>query len=433
MGRREWIRLTPVSFTPGGEYLILAGTDGNAFLYDALADDFVQSRQLTTLAQSNGYFGPVTAGPSGQYYVLNGTILNSTLTPQNPAPSGQAPTRPVAAVAAVGRTSYARFTQPIRTGTNQLPADAGQVEIVDINSGATMRTVPALEGPISQALATGRPTVINPHTMAVDSNGSTAYVLTTSGLSLIPLDPIDPSTRPAVNNKGAVNLASYQTAVAQNGLLAIFCRNLANSDTASSTPLPTVLGNSCVTLNNVALPLFATSAGQINAQIPPELATGNYSLVVRSIDRNIAASAQQITVSKYAPAVFVIGSQTAIVHADGSFVTKDHPAHRDEPLILYATGLGLTTGGKVTGGNPSPSSPLAVTGAVEVFFGDPTWSQAGIIVDWSGLAPGFVGLYQLNLRVPGTHIKGDALPITLRINGVSSPSSGPVVPTVAVD
>ena len=71
--------------------------------------------------------------------------------------------------------------------------------------------------------------------------------------------------------------------------------------------------------------------------------------------------------------------------------------------------LGLTTGGKVTGGNPSPSSPLALTGTVEVFFGDPTWSQAGIIVDWSGLAPGFVGLYQLNLRVPGTHIKGDAL------------------------
>jgi uncharacterized protein (TIGR03437 family) len=53
-------------------------------------------------------------------------------------------------------------------------------------------------------------------------------------------------------------------------------------------------------------------------------------------------------------------------------------------------------------------------------------------VDWSGLAPGWFGLYQLNLRVPGFHMKGDALPVTLRVGGVDSPTKGPAVPYVSV-
>ena len=118
-------------------------------------------------------------------------------------------------------------------------------------------------------------------------------------------------------------------------------------------------------------------------------------------------------------------------HKDGSLVTKDHKAQRDEPLTLYATGLGVTTGGRVTTGVPAPSNPLAVTQPVQVFFGNPGYSQAAIIVDWSGLVPGMIGTYQLSLRVPGNHLKGDALPIQLRIGGVFSPTSGNNVPYAA--
>jgi uncharacterized protein (TIGR03437 family) len=309
------------------------------------------------------------------------------------------------------------------------------VEIVDVNTGVALRSFAALEGPMSQALTVGRPTVIDGRTMAVDSAGINAYVITTTGLSIIPLTPLNTQNAPRVFNKGTVNLASYQTSIAQNGLVSIFGTKLGSAGIAGSLPLPYILGNTCVTLGNVPLPLFMTSDGQINAQIPPEMAAGNYSLVVRAIDRNMPAPAQQIAVSKDAPAVFVdpVSGQPAILHADGRFVTKDDPANRDEPLVLYAAGLGLTTGGKVTAGNPSPSDPLAVTGKVQVFFGDPRYVQAEVIVDWSGLTPGYIGLYQLNLRVPGFHMKGDALPVTLRINGVNSPTAGPVVPVVAVN
>jgi uncharacterized protein (TIGR03437 family) len=102
-------------------------------------------------------------------------------------------------------------------------------------------------------------------------------------------------------------------------------------------------------------------------------------------------------------------------------------------LTIYATGLGVTRGGRVTAGVPSPSNPLAVTGPVSVYFGDPTISNSGVIVDWSGLAPGEIGVYQINCRVPGNHLSGNGLPVTLKIGGIASPTSGANVALVWVD
>jgi uncharacterized protein (TIGR03437 family) len=139
-----------------------------------------------------------------------------------------------------------------------------------------------------------------------------------------------------------------------------------------------------------------------------------------------------VTVSKYAPAIFMDQNGSYIFHADGSRVDQDHPGHRDEHLTLYATGLGTTTGGRVTTGSPSPAAPLAVTVPVNLYFGNPLIKEAGIIVDWSGLLPGYIGVYQINARIPGAHINGDSLPVTLKIGGVSSPTTGVNVPRVAV-
>jgi uncharacterized protein (TIGR03437 family) len=76
---------------------------------------------------------------------------------------------------------------------------------------------------------------------------------------------------------------------------------------------------------------------------------------------------------------------------------------------------------------------LAVTDAVQVFFGPQGYSQAPMIVEWSGLVPGLIGVNQINVRVPGVHLKGDTLPVTIKIGGVSSPTTGPAVPTVALN
>jgi hypothetical protein len=44
-----------------------------------------------------------------------------------------------------------------------------------------------------------------------------------------------------------------------------------------------------------------------------------------------------------------------------------------------------------------------------------------------------VGLNQINIYVPGDHMRGDALPVTLRIAGIESPKAGPAIPSVALE
>lgn len=440
--------------TPGGEYILLLAGNGWAYLYDAMADEFVMSRQLFTRATTGaaagttlqGLYGAVAAGPRGQYFLANGLILNQSLTPVGSTPGVAGPTdrsgqqqtltRPVAAVAPVGTTTFARVTQPVQLTQNALLTDTPSVEIVDVNTGATLRSAQTVEGPLATATgASPALTGINGRTMAVDASGSTAYVLTTSGLSIVPLDAPARADQPQITARGMVSSASYQPSVASGQLVSIFGRNLGSTSVAQSTPLPTLMGGVCITANNRPLPLLMTSSLQVNAQVPPEMASGRYSVVVRAIEQRNASTAYSLTVSKYAPAVFVDPQtgQAAIFHPDGRLVTKDHPARRDERLVIYATGLGLTKGGRVTGGLPAPREPLAVTEPVQVFFGRTDYKQSEMIVEWSGLAPGFVGLNQINIYVPGDHMRGDALPVTLRIAGIESPKAGPAIPSVALE
>jgi uncharacterized protein (TIGR03437 family) len=431
--------------SPDGQFILYAAnttstTTGTvAYLYDATIDDFVAEKTIE--ATATGYLGPVVAGTGGQFYIVNGVLLNSDLTIAAGSAAGS-----VTAMTAVGTSSYA-VLNPAASATSTTPPT---IAMVDAKSGNTSSTVNALEGPLTQLTATitapggpGGPgggftltsrAFVGGRTMAVDTTGTNAYAITASGLSIIPLAGPTTAQKPVPSKGGAVNLASYTANVAPNGLLSIFGSNFGTLATPATTPLPLILGGTCVTLNNVALPLLLTSPTQINAQIPPNTAAGTYPLVIRSIANLAESTSENVTVAKYAPAVFVDSTgQIALFHANGQYVSTKNPATRDEPLTMYATGLGVTTGGTVTAGNVSPSSPLAVSAPVLVYFGDPGYSQAGVIVDWSGLAPGFIGVYQLNLQIPGTHLDGNALPVTISIGGVSSPTTGPAVPYVAVN
>lgn len=466
--------------TPGGEYIFLLAGNGAGYLYDASVDDWVAQRQLfttsantSTLPVIQGYYGPIAAGPQGQYFLANGIIFNQSLTEigavPTPAqtgvvtgtitPGGTAATTPVpvSAVAASNARTFLRFSQPTSAAnTSALPAGftppgggggiafpgAGgpsavsvqppitgpTIEVVDVATGNTMLTGLALEGPLAK-VAGNQVQRVTGRTLAMDPVGNTAYALTTSGLSIVPLAPVLPSDRPSVNPNGVVSTANYLPAVAPGSLVSIFGNNMASDARAGAGKLPSVLGGACVTLNNAPMPLIITSSQQINVQIPVELAAGSYPLYVRSIDKQAASLATVVKVSKAAPAIFTDGAgHAAIYHADGSLVTKDNPASRDEKLTMFGTGLGLTKGGKVSSGNPAPSGPLAVTDSVQVYFGNPKYSQAAIIVNWSGLVPGLIGVNQLNLTVPGNHIKGDALPVTIKIDGVTSSGAGPTPP-----
>jgi uncharacterized protein (TIGR03437 family) len=419
--------------TPGGEYvLILASSNniGTVYLYDALADDFVATRQIVAANQNGFYFGPISAGPGGQYYVVNNMVLNRALTPISTI---AAATRPISAIAAAGANTFIRFAQPVRANANATATEFPVIEMVDVNTGAPRGSAQALEGPLSTLVGNTRVNVAG-RTLAMDTTTNTAYAVTTSGISIVSMTPAGTGPRPQVNPNGIVSTSSYVPAFAPGSLISMFGGDLADSATAPALPLPSLLGGVCVTMNNQPVPMFMTSAGQINAQIPPELAPGRYSVLVRSFDRKQASPVQQITVARYAPGVFADPDtkQPAIYHEDGRPVTRENPARRDERLMLFATGLGVTKGGRVTGGNAAPAEPMALTDPLEVFFGNTKVKESEMVVEWSGLVPGLIGVYQANLYVPWYRITGDAVPVTLRIGGVDSQTSGPAVPAIAV-
>lgn len=194
-------------------------------------------------------------------------------------------------------------------------------------------------------------------------------------------------------------------------MISIFGQNLGEGGSASATPLPARLGGTCVTLDESPLPLTMTSTGQINAYLPETITAGRHSLVVRAYERNAASATYSMTVSKFAPSVFVneTTTQAAIYKANGTPVSNRNKANRDEPLTMYASGLGVTKNGV----------PVE---DVKVFFGDPRMTQAEVIVDKVELDPETIGTFRLSLRVPGFHVSGDSLAVTLRIGGVDSPA-----------
>ena len=419
--------------TPGGEYVLIVNGAGNAYLYDYIADDITITKSPLTAVQ--GYIGPVAAGPLGRYYSIGGTFLNSSLTAVQGSTTGLSPTnRLVPAVAAVSANQIALFTVPARANGNAAAADAGMVELYDPATGISAGTAPAIEGPASIVAGTNRTSAFG-RTMAYDAASSTAYALTATGLSIIRTGAATgpAAARPTINAGGVVNLADLTTPIAPGGLFSIMGKNLGTAST-SAPPWPTLAGGLCVTLNNQLIPLSMTSAGQINSQVPVTLAAGRYPLIIRNTDAQTISATTTVTVSKYAPAVMVDSNgDAAITHQDGTHVNQLKPGRRDETIYLYATGMGVTHGAAVITGAAVPASPAATTDAVQVFFGNPLWKQAAMIVRSSVLVPGMVGITQIAVTIPGFHIKGSSLPVTVKIGGVSSSTTSPLAPLVSVN
>ena len=205
-----------------------------------------------------------------------------------------------------------------------------------------------------------------------------------------------------------VNGASFRpatepnSAIAPGAIVAIFGTDLA-SDTqvATAVLLPTTLGDTSVTFNDIPAPLFFVSGTQINAQVPFELMTGAGMVTVQVKRGSETSETQSIEIAAVSPGIFTVNQQGtgpgAILHAvDFQPVSESAPARPGEFLLIFCTGLGLVQP-EVQSGQIAPTAePLARTLSTLLV------NIAGIPaqVTFSGLAPGFVGLYQVNLQVP---------------------------------
>ncbi|MDQ2949743.1 MAG: hypothetical protein M3Y27_28025 [Acidobacteriota bacterium] len=200
---------------------------------------------------------------------------------------------------------------------------------------------------------------------------------------------------------GVANAASFaQGPLAPGTIVSIFGKGLArNTVSATSVPLPLTLDGTSVTVGDQSLPLFFVSSGQVNAQLPFQVQNGSALLTVRNAAGS--AAALPITIAAASPAIFTTtsdGKGPAIsVHADFRLVEKltGENATIDETIVLFCTGFGSVDNFN-TAGAPGPSSPLANTTQKTGVLMDGRPAQ----VSFSGLAPGFAGVYQVNFIVP---------------------------------
>jgi uncharacterized protein (TIGR03437 family) len=146
---------------------------------------------------------------------------------------------------------------------------------------------------------------------------------------------------------------------------------------------------------------------QINFQTPFELEGRSTADVV--VSRNGRPSAPvSVPVLDVQPAVYTTDGTAAVaVHnADYTLATRDRPLVPGEFAFVYAAGLGRVTNRSTTGA----ASPISATVAdVRVTLGGQPCE-----VQYAGLAPGLVGVYQVNFRVPpGATAAGQDLAVSI--------------------
>jgi uncharacterized protein (TIGR03437 family) len=100
--------------------------------------------------------------------------------------------------------------------------------------------------------------------------------------------------------------------------------------------------------------------------------------------------------------------------ANDEYVTPTNPLHPNDSITIYATGLGRTDP-PVETGMPAPSEPLSTA----IIAPEVTLGGQPLQVDYAGLAPGLVGVYQINARLPLKPPTGLSVPLTIN-QGYSS-------------
>jgi len=241
---------------------------------------------------------------------------------------------------------------------------------------------------------------------------------------------------PSVSQNGTVNNASFAAGtnpLAPGTIAAIFGTNLNNGAEFSNSAfgidgkLLMTLGGASVQLNGIAAPLFSSFPGQLNVQVPEELAGSSSASVVVTVG-GVASAPQTVQLASSSPGIFTISSNgegqgiiqianTVIFAApEGSIPgAQAHPVAQEQFITIYCTGLGAVTNPPGTGRRAS-DNPLSET--IET----PQVTIGGIPahVVFSGLTPNLVGLYQVNAQIPAASATGNTIPLVLTIGGRQS-------------
>jgi uncharacterized protein (TIGR03437 family) len=200
----------------------------------------------------------------------------------------------------------------------------------------------------------------------------------------------------------AANVAGYYT---PNSFLSIYGQNLAyvtrpiNSGDIRAGQLPTVLAGTGVRVlvNQIPADMYYVSPGQVNVLIPPLLTAGP--ATVQLENDGLYGPPIRITMAAAAPVLFQSDATTVIAtHGNGPLVTTDAPAQPGEVVVLYATGLGLTSPAAAANEIPQFAARIVDMSVFRVVLNGVDVDPGRI--EYAGITPGFAGLYQINLWLP---------------------------------
>ena len=221
-----------------------------------------------------------------------------------------------------------------------------------------------------------------------------------------------------------VNAASFaaNAPVAAGALVSIFGAGIgpAVGVNSSGVPLPTTLANISVTIGGKTAPLLFVSFGQINCQVPFEVAGQSTAAVVVTNSSTLTQTpAVDVLLAgpsnPSSPGIFTVAingtTQGAILNQDYSFNTPANPAKRGDVVQIFATGQGPVSNAPASGAI-ALSSPLSTTPVNPVVL----IGTLPATVQFSGLAPSFVGLWQVNAYVPAGAASGP-VPVQIVLNG----------------
>ncbi|HTC35604.1 MAG TPA: hypothetical protein VK724_19680 [Bryobacteraceae bacterium] len=396
---------TVLTASQNGSSILIAQADGTVYLYDANSNAFTVSRQdFTSLA------GPYAASAFNQYVVGN-NLLDSSLVPVMQFETG---TGTPSGFAFVDETGF-RSNAPAPSGGGQSAAP-GVIERIDMTNptSSVSRAAPMVEAPLL-----GTTTSPFTRTIAPLANQTAIMNLTVSGVTVLPWNYDAAVAPPQITS--IVNAGDFGADIAPGGLISVFGTQLSPVNMASSeVPLPTALANSCLSVNGEPLPVLFVSPTQVNAQMPFQ-AIGDVTLILHTPGGT--SDNFNVVIEPNAPSVFLaaIGPDTnvptVVRNDDNQLVTPSNPIHRQSntALVIYLTGLGQTSPAVPTG-QPAPANPLAMPLVA------PTVTLGGVNLPvlFSGLAPGLVGVDQINVSVPFNVPEGMSVPLVITQGTVST-------------
>ena len=236
--------------------------------------------------------------------------------------------------------------------------------------------------------------------LAVENNGSDDFIGYLRGFTLV-FTGTAVTTKPITGPNFVFNTAGFQSAVVAPGeMINIAGFNLgpATGVLAPAGNLPTTLSGVQVTFDGVPAALSYVSQYTLTVQAPFTLQPGGQTAMTVTY-QNSSSDPVKLDVLSVVPGVYTQSANgkglVTAVNQDGSTNSLTNPAPKGSSVTVYAVGLG-TLNPALAAGQVPPNSPLSYT-TTTVSASIDGYSAP---VPFAGAAPGFVGLYQVNLQIP---------------------------------